>query len=267
MKKYQYKLIVVLLVSLFLGSCVSNKRVVYLQEKDDNVTYSDSFKFDRQLYRFQPQDVVNVDVAGINEKFSKYFMIGNMATQNLGNLSANSGGDLFYTSGYNINDSGYINFPLLGLVKVSGLTTFEVEKKIGKELELYEKGMHVVARLGGIRFSLVGEFNRPGKFVVMQTQVNIFEAFATGGDLKEIARRDKIVLLRQYPDGAKIHYLDVLDKNIIASPYFYLQPNDVIYVEPLKRRAYGVGVNGLQTLTTLLSIISTTLVVVTFLNQ
>lgn len=267
MKKYQYKLIVVLLVSLFLGSCVSNKKVVYLQEKNENVTYTDSFKFDRQLYRLQAQDIVNIDVAGINEKFAKFFMIGNIGTQNLGAQSANTGGDLFYTSGYNINDSGYIKFPLLGLVKVSGLTTFEIETKITKELELYEKGMHVVARLGGIRFSLIGEFNKPGKFVVMQNQVNIFEAIAAGGDLKEIARRDKVVLLRQYPDGAKIHYLDVLDKNIIASPYFYMQPNDVIYVEPLKRRAYGVGVNGLQTLTTLLSIISTTLVVVTFLNQ
>ena len=267
MKKYQYKLIVVLLVSLFLGSCVSNKRVVYLQEKNEGVAYTDSFKFDRQMYKLQKNDIVNIDVAGINEKFAKFFMIGNVATQNLGNASVNTGGDLFYTSGYNINDSGYINFPLLGMVKVSGLTIFEIEKKIAKELEMYEKGMHVVARLGGVRFSLVGEFNRPGKYVVMQNQLNIFEAIATGGDLKEIARRDKIVLLRQYPDGAKIHYLDVLDKNIIGSPYFYLQPNDVIYVEPLKRRAYGVGVNGLQTLTTLLSIISTTLVVVTFLNQ
>lgn len=267
MKKHSYKLIAVLLVSLFLGSCISNKKVVYLQEKNDEASYTDSFKFDRKMYRLQNGDIINIDVAGTNENFAKVFLLGNQATQNLGNMSVNTGGDLFYTIGYNVNDSGYIKFPLIGYVKVSGLNMFEVEEKIEKELKLYEADMHVVARIGGIRFSLIGEFNRPGKYVIMQNQVNLFEAIATGGDLKEIARRDRVVLLRQYPDGAKLHYLDVLDKNIINSPYFYLQPNDVIYVEPLKRRAYGVGVNGLQTLTTLLSIISTTLVVITFLNQ
>lgn len=267
MKNHQYKLIVVLLATLFLGSCVSNKKVVYFQEKNDQVAYVDSFKFDRKLYQLQPNDIINIDVAAKSEKFAKIFLTGNIATQNMGNQAANFGGDIFYTSGYNINDSGFINFPLVGNVKVAGLNMFEIEEKIEKKLELYEEGVHVAARLGGIRFSLIGEFIRPGKYVLMQNQVNIFEAIATGGDLKEIARRDRVVLLRQYPDGAKLHYLDLLDKNIINSPYFFIQPNDVLYVEPLKRRAYGVGVNGLQTLTTVLSIISTTLVVITFLNQ
>ncbi len=267
MKKLQLKFTILLLITLFLGSCVSNKKVVYLQEKNDAVTYSDSFKFDRKLYKLQPNDIINIDVAGGNEDFVKFFTNNNQAAQNLGNVGIAQGGDLFYTSGYNINDSGYIKFPLIGHIKVDGLTIFQVEEKLEKELKLFETTMRVTARLGGIRFSLLGEFNRPGKYVIMQNQVNIFEAIATGGDLREIARRDKIILLRQYPEGAKIHYIDVLDKNVINSPYYFLQPNDVVYVEPLKRRAYGVGVNGLQTLTTVLSIISTTLVVVTFINR
>lgn len=265
--KQQLKLTIFLLTTLFLGSCVSNKKVVYLQEKNEGVAYSDSFKFDRKAYRLQPNDIINIDVAGANTEFAKFFSFSNQGVQSLGNVSANQGGDLFYTSGYNISDSGYIKFPVLGLIKVDGLTIFEIEEKIEKELKLFESEMRVMVRLGGIRFSLLGEFNRPGKYVIMQNQVSIFDALATGGDLKEIARRDKIVLLRQYPDGAKIHYLDLLDKNVLNSPYFYLQPNDVVYVEPLKRRAYGVGVNGLQTLTTILSILSTTLVVVTFVNR
>ncbi len=265
--KQQFKFTIFLLVTLFLGSCISNKKVVYLQEKDDNVSYSDSFKLDRKLYRLQTNDIINIDVIGANKEFTSFFTFDNQAAQNMGNVSAAQGGDLFYTSGYTINDSGYINFPVIGLIKVDGLTVFQAEKKIGEEIKKLQSGVYVVVRIGGVRFSLLGEFNRPGKYVVMQNQVNIFEALATGGDLKEIARRDKIVLLRQYPDGAKIHYIDILDKNVINSPYFYLQPNDVLYVEPLKRRAYGVGVNGLQTLTTILSILSATLVVVTFINR
>lgn len=267
MKKLQFKILIVSIVALFLGSCVSNKRVVYFQEKNAEVSYSDTFKYDRTYYKLQPHDIINVEVTGTNENFVKIFQNTNPSSQNLGNIGVTTGSDLFYTVGYTINDSGYIKYPLVGYIKVSGLTILEIGQKIEAELKLFEANMEVTARIGGIRFSLLGEFNRPGKYVLMQNQVNLFEAVSIGGDLKEIARRDKVVLLRQYPDGAKIHYIDLLDKNVINSPYYFLQPNDVLYVEPLKRRAYGIGVNGLQTLTTLLSIISTTLVVITFLNQ
>lgn len=267
MNKLSLKIVIIFILIILLSSCVSNKKVVYLQEKSNIQNHTDSFKFDAKIYKLQPYDIINIDIAGGNEDFIKFFISNNQAVQNLGNVGAGQGGDLFYTSGYNVNDSGFIKLPLIGFVKVSGLNIFEVEEKIEKKLIFYESSVRITVRLGGIRFSLLGEFNSPGKYVVMQNRVSIFDAIATGGDLKEIAKRDKVVLLRQYPNGAKIHYLSLLDKNILTSPYYFIQPNDVIYVEPLKRRSYGIGVNGFQTLTTILSIISTTLVVITFINQ
>lgn len=267
MRKTLFKVTGLLFVILFLGSCISNKKLVYLQEKDKAATYVDSFKFDRSQYRLQANDNINVDVKTANTEFAAMFTNTSMGGQNIASIGGTTGGDLFYTQGYNINDSGDIFFPLIGKVNVAGLTLLEAGNKVETELRRFESDVQVVARLGGIRFSILGEVNRPGKFVALQNQITIFEAIALGGDLKEIARRDKIALVRQYPGGAKIHYIDVLDKNIITSPYYFLQPNDFIYVEPLKRRAYGVGVNGLQTLTTVLTLISTTLVLVTFINR
>lgn len=257
----------VLLVMLLFSSCISNRRVVYFQEKSNAAQYSDTFKYDRKQYKLQASDIVQADVYTADPSFSKLFSSSTTASPNISSQGAMNGGDLFYTIGYSLNDSGDIQFPLLGKVHLAGLTLEEAQKKLEKEIRVMLTDAQVVLRIGGLRFSLLGEFNRPGKFVIMQNQVNVFEALAIGGDLKEIAKRDKIVLLRQYPDGARIHYIDVLDKNIINSPYYFLQPNDILYAEPLKRRAYGIGVNGLQTFTTALTLLSTTLLLISYINR
>lgn len=261
--------IVILIFScLFLGSCITNKKILYLQELDSNTNYTDTVKYSRNQYRLQVNDIINIEVKTRNTEFAALFGNSSIAgAGGLGNIAGGGGGDLFYTVGYTISDSGSINFPFLGKVDIAGLTINEVSEKLEKELRVFQVDALAIVRLGGLRFTLLGEFNRPGKYVILQNQVTIYEAIATGGDLKEIARRDKVVLVRQYPDGARIHYINVLDKNLINSPYYFLQPNDLLYVEPLKRRAYGIGVNGLQTLSTALSVISTALLLINYFNR
>jgi polysaccharide export outer membrane protein len=253
-------------VLIFFGSCVPNKRIVYFQEMNENAAPVDSFKYDRSQYRLQKNDIVSIDVKSPrNDEFVKFFTSasgqGGQAA-----IGAQTGGDLFYVTGYTINDSGYITFPVIGQFKMEGLTTAEASFKLDSTLKILQSDAQVIVRIGGLRITLLGEFNRPGKLVVMQNQVTIFEAIALGGDLTEVAKRDKVVLLRQYPDGAKLHYLNVLDRNIVNSSFYFLQPNDLLYVEPLKRRAYGVGVNGLQTLTTTLTLITTTLLLINYIR-
>lgn len=261
------KLVLFIFCSLFLASCISNKRVVYFQEKNESANYSDTFTYKRNQYRLQINDIVSVDVITRNPDFAKFFSITGGANTTVGQFGAQGGGDLFYNNGYTINDSGQIIFPVIGAVKVAGLTIDEINEKLQNELIVFENDIKVYTKIGGLRFTLLGEFNRPGKLVAMQNQLTIYEAIAMGGDLREIAKRDKIILLRQYPDGARIHYIDVLDKNLINSPFYFIQPNDLLYAEPLKRRAYGVGTNGLETLTTALAIITTTLLLVNYINR
>jgi polysaccharide biosynthesis/export protein len=266
--KLNYPVIAILVYAcLFLSSCISNKRITYIQKKTEGVAYSDTVHFYRNFYKLQVNDVVNIEVKTRNEEFAKYFVSNSVGGSNTSAIGAQSGGDLFYTIGYSISDSGTINFPLIGKVHIEGLLLREIEEKIEAELRTMQIDVTAIVRMGGIKITLLGEFYRPGKFVALQNQLTIFEAIALGGDLKEIANRNKVTLIRQYPDGVRIHYLDVLDQNIISSPYFFLQPNDLIYVEPLKRRAYGVGVNGLQTLSTALSVITTTLLLINYFNK
>jgi polysaccharide export outer membrane protein len=93
----------------------------------------------------------------------------------------------------------------------------------------------------------------------MQNQVTIFEAIALGGDLNAVANREDVKLIRQYPEGTRVHRLNLLDQSIVGSPHYFIQPNDVIYVEPLPQRSWGIGVTGAQTLTTIMSTLSTSL--------
>ena len=116
-------------------------------------------------------------------------------------------------------------------------------------------------KLGGIRFSAIGEFNRPGKHVVMQNQATIFEAIALSGGLSSVAKRKNIKLIRQYPEGTRIHNINLLDQSIIASPYYFIQPNDVLYAEPMPQKSWGVGVNGAQTFGTIINTLSATLAI------
>lgn len=262
------KIVLILFSCLFMASCISNKRIVYLQEKNKEITYSDTFKYDRSQYKLQINDIINVDVVTRNSEFSKLFSTGTTGNQNIAAMGGGGGGgDLYYAIGYPINDSGQVIFPLIGAVKVAGLTILQTKEKLQKELSVYESDIQVFVRIGGLRFSLLGEFNRPGKMVALQNQLTIFEAIALGGDLTEMARREKIILLRQYPDGARIHYIDVLDKNIVNSPFYFLQPNDLLYAEPLKRRAYGIGTTGLETFSTALALVTTTLLLINYFNR
>ena len=125
----------------------------------------------------------------------------------------------------------------------------------------------VRVRLGGIRFSTLGEFNQSGKYTILQNRVTIFEAIAFAGDLNKIAKRDQVLLVRQYPDGSQIHKINLLDENLLGSEYYFLKPNDMIYAEPMKVRELGAGTNLVETLTLLTTTITAIALVLTLIRN
>lgn len=166
-------------------------------------------------------------------------------------------GDINYLTGYRVGKDGTIDLPVLGKLVVSGLTVTEAKKAVEKELATYvTSDVFVQVRLGGIRFSVLGEVRRPGKFVVLQERLTIFEALASAGDMTTIANRGEVILIRQYPEGSRMYQVNLNDREIIQSPYYFIQPNDLIYAEPMKIREVGAGENAAQTLSLLISSIS-----------
>ena len=218
-------------------------------------------------YILQKGDIINIEISSVDPTIDQIFTSENVS--NAGAQMAINGGDLNYLTGFLINENGDIELPLIGKIQVINKNIEEATKIISNEVGRYINDPYVVVRLGGIRFSALGELNVPGRYSILQSNATIFEAIATAGDLTELANRKKILLIRKTPDGYLTHNIDLTERSLLSSPYYFIQPNDQIYVEPLPVRQLGggVGVTGFETFTTALSIISSALVLIISINN
>lgn len=247
----KYSWFISLFALLLSIGCVSNERLIYLQNLENQTPIEEDSLIFYALdeYRLQYNDIIDVKIQTNSEEMNGLF---NLKTQQ--NIQAGQqlmgGGDVYYMTGYTIDRDGNIDLPLVGNVKVSNKTLAEAKISVVEELNKYivSNDFFVRVKLGGIRYSALGEVRRPGKFVVLQDRMTIFEAIANAGDLSITAKRDEILLIRQYPDGTKLHRVNLLDRNIVHTPFYFIQPNDQIYAEPMKIREVGAGENVAQSL-------------------
>ena len=252
------KLSLFLIFVSLVSSCISNKKVLYLQNEanDPSLEPGNRIPYHMVEYELQYNDIVDVQVITNEEIIQNGFSITRMETnQNFGMQQGQGGGDVYYMTGYSVDENGMIELPLLGKVKVGNLTLEQAKEQIREQLSNYIRSdFYVRVKLGGIRYSALGEFKNPGKYVVLQDRMTIFEAIANAGDLTTIAKRDKLLLIRQYPDGSEVYEVDLNDRSILNSDFYFIRPNDQLYAEPLKVRELGAGENAAQTLTLLISL-------------
>lgn len=222
------------MVAMLLASCSSPKNVAYIQNSD-SIDYSRS----EVLYdaRIMPKDILTITVNTVNPEASAPF---NLFVSS--ELSANrSIGGQRSLQTYLVDNKGCIEFPVIGTTKVGGLTKSACEKLIHDKIQRFmnaEENPIVTVRMSNYKISVLGEVNRPGMFTVSNEKINIFEALAQAGDLTIYGVRDRVKLIREDEKGHKdVYTLNLNDAEIINSPYYYLQQNDVIYVEPNKVKA------------------------------
>ena len=153
---------------------------------------------------------------------------------------------------YLVDNDGNINYPILGQIHVGGLTKSECEKMIQDKIRPFMSAVEnpiVTVRMTGYQISVIGEVARPGTFTVSREKISVLEALAQAGDLTIYGQRKNVQLIREDSTGQKsIHVFDLTDADIINSPYFYLQQNDVIYVTPNKVKAQNSSVGSMTTL-------------------
>lgn len=262
----ELKTIYLLGIFLLLNSCISNSSLVYLQnlQNDSSLANDQLISYDISEYQLQYNDIISIDIKTtvpfINEAFQ--FQDGNVMRQG---IQANS--DVYYMTGYTVDKEGQVDLPILGKVNVSGATLDEAKTQLQSALrEVVNEDIFVRVKLGGIRYSIFGEVNRPGKFTILQDRLTIFEALSNAGDFTTFAKRNEVVILRQYPNGTKIHRVDLLDRNIIQTPYYFIQTNDQIYAEPLKQREFARTENASQNILLISSVVTTFLLLLNFFN-
>jgi len=243
-----------LLLCILSTSCIPHKDIVYLQEKE---TPSDSTQVmveQQKPYRVQINDILNIRVKALDQETVS---ILNPAGEE--NLNADSA-ERAYFDGFTVDMHGNVRIPTLGKINVLGYTCEDIEKRIEEQLleEQFKEtaNIFVTVKLAGLRYTANGEIGSPGTITLFQERVNIFEAIANAGEIPVTGNRKEVQIIRQYPQGQKIHTLDLTDVNVMNSPYYYIQPNDIIYVKPLKQKTWGAGTTGKETLTAIVSVIT-----------
>ena len=244
MKKYYYLLLV---AAVMLSSCGNVKNVAYLQN-------SDYIDFNRSEYLYDahimPKDVLTITVSTVNPEASAPYnlIVRNTLTSTSSSIGTSSGS----LQTYLVDNNGTIEFPVLGTLQVGGLTKAQCEQMIHDKLRPYMNASEnpvVTVRMSNYKISVLGEVARPGMFTVGNEKINILEALAQAGDLTIYGVREKVKLIRENSQGKKeIHTLNLNDADIISSPYYYLQQNDIVYVEPNKVKAQNSSVGSMTTL-------------------
>lgn len=245
-----------------------------MQEIEDSmgplVESSQRYAYEVEDYLLQVNDIVEISIKTTDPELNKVFNVVIAESNNMAQMGGAQGaGDAFFMNGYTIDEQGMVEIPLVGELRFLGLTTKEAKELVDSKVRKYvkEDEYFVRVRLGGVRFSALGEFNRSGKYTILQNRVTIFEAIAFAGDLGRLAKRDQVLLVRQYPDGSQIHKINLLDRNLLGSEYYFLRPNDMIYAEPMKVREIGAGNNLVETLTLLTSTITGVALILTLIQN
>ena len=220
-----------LIVFLSLVSCSPTRNIVYLSDLK-GAEYSEEIK-NKIDPKIQPDDVLSISVSSLNAESNLLFNSG--VLQTLGSTSSTP-----LTSraseGYLVDQKGAINFPVLGMVELAGLSKEQATEKMTAEIKKSVKNPIVNIRFLNFKVTVIGEVNRPSSFNVPSERLNVIEALGLAGDLTPYGKRENILIIREHNGIRSTSRVNLTSKGILNSPFFYLQQNDIVYVEPVKAR-------------------------------
>jgi len=222
------------ILSLVLVSCGSRKKLVYVNNIDNARSYESS-SYEPKL---KPDDLLRINVSAENPEVAAPFNLSQIS----GTVAANT-----YKEGQNylIDYSGDIDFPILGKIKLAGLTTTEANHKIKDLISEYIKNPTINLRILNFKISVLGEVMKPGNYTIQGERISVFEALSLAGDLTIYGKRNNILIIHEEEGKKTYTRIDITDARFLQSQNYYLSQNDVIFVEPNRTRinASAVGPN------------------------
>lgn len=231
----KYRLLYLLLL-LMLASC-SKRNMLYFSSAEEKAVHMEQVipnttNIDPKI---QPNDLLSITVTSLSAEANVLFNKGEIiAVGNSGGI--NGGGPNVYREGYLVDKEGNIDFPILGKMQLGGLTKAEAKDRINSQLIRYLKEPVVNIRFLNFRVTVIGEVSVPSTFLIPSEKITILEAIGMAGDLTIHGRRENVLLIREESDAKTLVRLNLNSKELLDSPYFYLQQNDVVYVEPSKAK-------------------------------
>jgi len=249
------KIIPIIAVCILFASCNTTKDIAYLQDAGTPIEFKSGEKALRPDATLKPGDLLTITVNSNTPEAAQPFNLPlipggeGMNSYGISKTSISGGAGI---QNYLIDIEGNLNFPILGKLQVAGLKKNELIVLLKSKIYPYfmKEEPIITVRFANYKISVLGEVNRPGAYEVNNEKLDLFEALAMVGDLTIYGRRDNVLLLREDQNGNKTTYrIDLRDKRLIDSPYFYLQQNDVLYIQPNNPKSRGSALGAAEALT------------------
>lgn len=226
-----------IIIFIMLSSCRSQKDIKYFQVKEDTVAQSrinwknfpknDTLLLKTYAPVIHPNDILKIYVSSINREASSFF---NPVVSSEANSTAPE------ILGYLVDANGEIELPLVGKVMVDGLTVSAIRDLLKQKLAKYLESPTVRIIFENYKITILGEVVSPGSYSVQNERITIPEAIGMAGDLTIYGKRNNILLVREENKKREFAVIDLTNRNLFESPYYFLHPNDILYVEPVKAR-------------------------------
>jgi len=246
-----------LVLVALLTSCVGRRNINYLEDAALSNT-AKLFPNKKFEYRVQVNDVLSIRVIGLDEPTSRFF---NLEGSN-GMMAVSEAA--LYVNGFGVDKTGNVQLPTVGKIKLQGLTLGEAQDLVQRKISDYFTNATVIMKLVSFRVSVLGEVEKPGSYFVYNNQITLLEALATAGGPKEYGDKRHVTLMRQSDQGTQALYVDLGKTDMLSSEYYYLLPNDVVYVPALKARP---GRMNLELLSILFTAVSATALVYSLVKK
>ena len=222
------------LFAVTFASCVPQKKMLYLKNAQMTAeNLSQEYINERSVdYKLQPGDNLYIRFNNITDERSA-------ASLNADYSRTSSSDASIYLQSYTIDEEGFIELPLMGKIELRNLTVDEAKVRLQTEIDKYLNQTTIIVKLSNFNLTVLGEVSKPGMYKVYQSQINLFEAVALAGNMTNFAKKSEVRIVRQTDNGSEILTVDMGAADILSSPYYYLKPNDIVYVEPLKIKQWG----------------------------
>ena len=233
----RFLVLALLLGGVLFSSCVPVRKQTYLQERQNELqnypkdTVVKRFTVEEYIYTLRPGDVVSVRITSLTPEEWDFFQKSNPGAQ--------AGQQDPLLSGYVINAEGAIQLPVIGAVKIAGLSIQEANAYLQQQVEQFLKNPTVNIKLLNFNYTILGEVNGQGSYNTYDPKLNILQAVGRAGGLTEFADRANVKIIRKKGEEVEIAFVDLLDDDVISSPYYYLRPDDIVVVRPLKVKTFN----------------------------
>jgi len=254
-----------LLTVLLATSCASQKKLAYLSNLSEKEA-EETFIMEIPGYKIQPRDVLYITAKAMTPDGTINDFLISQRTYGGTYVGQTEGSGYIY--GYDVNPEGNILLPVVGEIKVAGLTLEEARKLLQMKAEQVFKGVTVECKLLSFKFTVIGEVRAPGSYINYNNYLTVLEAIGRAGGIGDYGNRNRVLVVRPFQTGTKTYRLNLQDKNLLSSEAYFLLPNDVVIVEPLKQKIFNMNLPTLSfILTTVTSTVSMTLLLINYFKK